>query len=318
MKFKLRVFLVSISLIFISSQAFAQELLRVGAGFAGTYPIFAAKLTDLINKNIDGYKAAAIKGNSNKALIEIDKGNMAYQISYTWTVKQTADGKSTIPVKAPSLCHIMTLYGSGFFAVSKKGGITNLSQLGSGKHRIWTGAKGGFFYNVLVPVLQAHGVDIEEIEKKGTILESFGYGDTVVAFQDRRLDATFFSGGVPYSLMLRIENKPGFHLINWNDDALKKLGELRPGIYPGLVPAGSYKGQDKDVKVPWYVNQLVTSTKRPDDLTYQVTKIMNEKAKEFHGLFPGSEEIGVNDPLSHNLIPVCPGSAKYYKEKGLM
>ena len=61
MKFKLRVFLVSISLIFISSQAFAQELLRVGAGFAGTYPIFAAKLTISIVEDTDVIKYAFFK-----------------------------------------------------------------------------------------------------------------------------------------------------------------------------------------------------------------------------------------------------------------
>jgi uncharacterized protein len=300
----------------ITGGAQAQELLRVNGGLAGTYPLFAAKLTELINKNIPDVKAAAVSGDSVKAQIDIQNGEVHYKIGYTYDVKRIADGLSTVPIKTPDVCHIMTLYGSGLYAVSKTDGIKDLRELANG--RMWTGSKTGFFYNLISPALEAHDVNIEKIEKDGTILESFGYGDTVQAFQDRRLDLTFFSGGVPYSLMLQLDNSPGFHLINWDDESLKKLSEIRPGIFRGVVPAGTYKGQDKDVQVPWYVNQLVTSSKLPDDLTYKVTKIMNEQAKEFHGLFGGSEEIGVNDPLSNNAVPVCEGAKKYYREKGMM
>ncbi len=302
----------------LGGTAEAQQTLRVGAGLAGTYPVFAAKLTELINKHIPDVQAAAVKGDSVKAQIDIQNGEVHYKIGYTYDVKRISDGLSTVPLKTPDVCHIMTLYGSGLYAVAKTDGIKKLSELGDGRYRIWTGSKTGFFYNLISPALEAHGVDIEQIEKDGTILESFGYGDTVQAFQDRRLDVTFFSGGVPYSLMLQIENSPGFHLVNWDDAALAKLSEIRPGIFRGVVPAGSYKGQDKDVQVPWYVNQLVTNAKLPEELTYQVTKIMNERSSEFHGLFGGSDEIGVNDPLSNNQIPVCEGAKRYYREMGMM
>ena len=300
----------------VAGGAQAQQLLRVNGGLAGTYPLFAAKLVELINKNVDGVKAASVSGDSVKAQIDIQNGEVHYKIGYTYDVKRIADGASTVPIKTPDVCHIMTLYGSGLYAVAKTDGIKDLRELANGKYRMWTGAKTGFFFNLISPALEAHGVDIAKIEKDGTILESFGYGATVPAFQDRRLDLTFFSGGIPYSLMMQLEGTPGFHLINWDDEALDKLTALRPGIYRGVVPAGTYKGQTKDVNVPWYVNQLVTSSKLPDDLTYQVTKVMNEQSKEFHGLFGGSEEIGVNDPLSNNAVPVCEGAKKYYREKG--
>ena len=302
----------------VTGSAQAQQVLKVNGGLAGTYPLFAAKLAELITKNVPNYQGAAVSGDSVKAQIDLQNGEIDYKIGYTYDVKRIADGLSTVPIKTPDVCHIMTLYGSGLYAIAKTDGIKSLKELGQGKYRIWTGSKTGFFYNLISPALEAHGVDIEQIEKDGTILESFGYGDTVQAFQDRRLDVSFMSGGVPYSLMLQLENSPGFHLINWDDAALAKLSEIRPGIFRGVVPAGSYKGQDKDVQVPWYVNQLVTSAKLPEELTYQVTKVMNEQAKEFHGLFGGSEEIGKNDPLSNNQVPVCEGAKRYYKEKGMM
>jgi len=308
----------SVILIFVMSAgtASAQQLLRVNGGLAGTYPLFAAKLTELINKNIGDVRAAAVAGDSVKAQVDIQNGEVHYKIGYTYDVKRIADGASTVPIKTPDVCHIMTLYGSGLYAVAKTDGIKSLRELATGNYRIWTGAKTGFFFNLIAPALEANDVSIDEFEKRGNILEAFGYGSTVQAFQDRRLDLTFFSGGVPYSLMLRLENSPGFHLVGFDDAALAKLSALRPGITRGVVKAGSYSGQDKDVNVPWYFNQLVTSSKLSEDLTYQVTKVINEQHKEFWGLFPGSEEIGVNNVLEHNKVPVCEGSKRYYREVG--
>jgi hypothetical protein len=306
----------AIALMGLGTQANAQQLLRVNGGLAGTYPLFAAKLSELINKNIDNVRSAAVAGDSVKAQIDIQNGEVHYKIGYTYDVKRIADGMSTVPIKTPNVCHIMTLYGSGLYAVAKSDGIKSLRELSDGTYRIWTGAKTGFFFNLIAPALEANEVSIEEVEDRGSILEAFGYCSTVQAFQDRRLDLTFFSGGIPYSLMLQLENSPGFELIGWDDEALDSLSKIRPGISRGVVPAGSYKGQTVDKAVPWYFNQLVTSSDLPEDLTYQVTKLMNEQAKEFHGLFPGSEEIGVNDALEHNKVPVCEGAKRYYREIG--
>ena len=310
--------IIGVVLLFVmgAGTASAQQLLRVNGGLAGTYPLFAAKMAELINKNISDVRAASVAGDSVKAQIDIQNGEVHYKIGYTYDVKRIADGMSTVPIKTPNVCHIMTLYGSGLYAVAKTDGIKSLRELSEGTYRIWTGAKTGFFFNLIAPAMEANGVDILEVEARGSILESFGYGTTVQAFQDRRLDLTFFSGGVPYSLMLQLEQSPGFHLISWDNAALTKLNQIRPGITRGVVKAGSYVGQDEDVNVPWYYNQVVTSSELSDDLTYQVTKVMNEQAGEFHGLFPGSEEIGVNDVLEHNKVPVCEGSKRYYREIG--
>ena len=147
----------------ITGGAQAQELLRVNGGLAGTYPLFAAKLTELINKNIPDVKAAAVSGDSVKAQIDIQNGEVHYKIGYTYDVKRIADGLSTVPIKTPDVCHIMTLYGSGLYAVSKTDGIKDLRELANGKYRMWTGSKTGFFYNLISPALEAHDVNIEKI-----------------------------------------------------------------------------------------------------------------------------------------------------------
>ena len=159
-------------------------------------------------------------------------------------------------------------------------------------------------------------MNLADLEKTGIVLETFGYGETAGAFQDRRLDVTFFSGGIPYSLLLQIESQPGFKFIKISPEAMKKFQELRPGIETRVLPKNSYKGQSEDLTIPWYANQVIATTKLPENTQYLITKMMNEKAAEFHGIFPGSDEIGKVDPLGANQVQLCKGAERYYKEIG--
>ena len=307
------------ALMLAAGQASAQtQFLKINSGLAGTYPLYGGKLADVINKNVKGVQAAAVSGDSVQAQIDMQKGEIHYKIGYTYDVRWTADGKSTIPIKTPDVCHIQTLYGSGLFTVVKPDSpINTLADVPKGKYRMWVGPKSGIFYNLIVPTFESNGVALADVEKAGTVLETYGYADTVAGFQDRRLDITFFAGGYPYNMLQQLEGTPGVRFINQSPEALKKLAELRPGIGSKTMPANVYKGQTTPVNVPWFVNQLASINKVPDDIQYEVTKAVNEHGKEWHGLFPGSEDIGTVNPLDFNAIPVCKGAAKYYAEKGI-
>lgn len=309
---------VGLALALAAGQAGAQtQQLKMGAGLAGTYPIYSAKFADLVNKNVPGVQVSPVSVGSVEAQADMQKGELQFKIGYAFDVKRIADGLSTIPMKTPDVCHLQTVFGDGLYIVAKKDSpINSLADLTKGRYRIWTGPKTGFFYNIILPLMEAHGVNLPDLEKTGSVLETFGYGDTAQAFQDRRLDVTFFSGGIPYNLMLQIENQPGFKFIKIPPEALKKFQELRPGIVTRVVPKGTYKGQDEDITVPWYANQVIATTRVPENIQYQITKVMNEKASEFHGLFPGADETGKVDPLGANQVQICKGAERYYREVG--
>ena len=137
------------------------------------------------------------------------------------------------------------------------------------------------------------------------------------AMQDGRLDVGFFSGPAPYSLLLQVENAPGFHLLGFDDAAMDRYMALLPGASAGTVPAGTYAGQDSDVQVPYLTNQLVVSADVPDDLVYEITKVLIENVGQFQELFAGAEEMRAETALVNNPIEVHPGAARYYEETGI-
>lgn len=294
----------------------AEEFVRVGGGLAGTYPIFAAKLVELINKNIDGVTANVVSGNVEKSQIGIQSGELTLNIAPSFNSKQIFDGKGSLGVATPDVRHIITLYGSPIQPVAKPDGPDSIAELDDAANRVWMGQKSGFFYQVYAPIMQAAGTSPEAIEAAGGVIEEYGYLDEVQGFQDGRLDAGIFAGPVPYGLLMQIAETPGFKLIGMSEQELDKLEEILPGMGRVTVPAGSYPGQENDVMLPYYVNHLVANANADPDLIYQVTKLLYENYKEFHGLFAGAEEIDDKEVLRYNVLPVHPAAQKYFDEVG--
>ena len=294
----------------------AEEFVRVGGGLAGTYPIFAAKLVELINENIDGVTANVVSGNVEKSQIGIQSGELTLNIAPTFNSKQIFDGNGSLGVATPDVRHVITLYGSPIQPVAKPDGPDSIAELDDGSNRVWMGQKSGFFYQVYAPIMEAAGTSPEAIEAAGGVIEEYGYLDEVQGFQDGRLDAGIFAGPVPYGLLMQIAETPGFKLIGMSEGELDKLEELLPGMGRVTVPAGSYPGQDNDVMLPFYVNHLVANANADPDLIYQVAKLIYENHKEFHGLFAGSEEIDDQEVLRYNVLPVHPAAQKFFDEVG--
>lgn len=296
--------------------ATAEEFVRVGGGLAGTYPIFAAKLVELINENIDGVTANVVSGNVEKSQIGIQTGELTLNIAPSFNSKQIFDGKGSLGMATPDVRHIITLYGSPIQPVAALDGPNSIAELDDGPNRVWMGQKSGFFYQIYTPIMEAAGTSPDAIEAAGGVIEEYGYLDEVQGFQDGRLDAGIFAGPVPYGLLMQIADTPGFKLIGMSDAELDKLEAILPGMGRITVPAGSYPRQESDVMLPYYVNHLVANANADPDLIYQVTKLIYENYQEFHGLFAGAEEIDDKDVMRYNVLPVHPAAQKFYDEVG--
>ena len=146
---------VGLALALAAGQAAAQtQQLKMGAGLAGTYPLYSAKFADMVNKNVPGVQVSPVSVGSVEAQADMQKGELQFKIGYAFDVRRIADGLSTIPTKTPDVCHLQTVFGDGLFVVAKADSpINSLNDLAKGRYRVWTGPKTGFFYNIILPLM---------------------------------------------------------------------------------------------------------------------------------------------------------------------
>ena len=138
------------------------------------------------------------------------------------------------------------------------------------------------------------------------------------AFQDGQVDVAFFSGPIPYSLMMELDRGVGFRMLGFDEASLQRFNQTLPGTSTARIPAGTYKSSPAEVSVPYVINQIVVSARLPDALVYQMAKVLNEQHTALHGLFAGASEIDPKRALEHNRVPVHPGAERYYREVGLL
>jgi TRAP transporter TAXI family solute receptor len=301
-----------------TTSASAETFIRIGSGLAGTYPIVGAKMAEIINENVEGVTATTIAGGTEANFALMAQGEVEIVLTYGFLTPRVQEGKGSLGMATPQARHLMTLYGSFFQPVAAKStGLTSLYDIEKGSYRIYGANATSIFYPMIVAALEAHGSSFDGVKAAGGIVDEIGYSDTAGAMQDSRLDVGFFAGPAPYSLLMQIEQSPGFTVLGFDEAAGKAYTSALAGTQMRAMPAGTYEGQTAEVMLPYLLNEAVISADVPDDVAYAITKALVENADQFHALFDGAEEIQPATMRASASVETHPGAVRYYDEAGI-
>jgi TRAP transporter TAXI family solute receptor len=135
--------------------------------------------------------------------------------------------------------------------------------------------------------------------------------DSILAMERGEIDAFFFSGGLPVSGIKQLRTEVGIRIVDLSDWA----GELRDAygdVYVVRdVPASAYSLPPvATVGVP---NLLVVSATMPEDLAYDLTRLLMERRGELAAAHPAAERLELRAAISTLPVPLHPGAARYYR-----
>jgi TRAP transporter TAXI family solute receptor len=183
-------------------------------------------------------------------------------------------------------------------------------------HRIATGAPGSGTEVIALRILEAYGLDPEKDVRR----EKLSVAESVNAIKDRKIDAFFWSGGVPTAAVTDLAATPGMKIkLLDHADAIPKLVQKWGPLYvKGNIPAKAYPGQDKDVAVADVWNLLVVSDRMDEKLAYQITRATFENKAELAGVHAEAKNLELESQYAvGSPVPVPPGAVRYFTEKGL-
>ena len=309
---------VAVIALALAPMASAQQESRISittGGTGGVYYPLGGGMANILSKYVPGLQVTAeVTGGSvdNLKLLGAGKSEVAFSmVDATWDayngVDKFKDGKvntRTLMVLYPNKMQIVTIEGSG---------INKLSDLKG--RRVSTGSAGSGVEVVALRVLEALGLDA----KKDIKQERLSVAESVNAIKDRKIDAFFWIGGVPTASLTDLAATPGvkMKLIDHGEvtDAMtKKYGPL---YVKGVIPAGSYSGQDKANENFDVWNILVTSDKMSDAMAYSIVKTLFDKKAELVAVHKEAENIDLKYQAVGSPIPFHPGAKKYLEEQGI-
>ncbi len=280
------------------------ELLPLGEGLAR---LIARSLPDVeaSAETTPGFVDAALRIGEKRADLAFLTSSIALQASRGEGAFQ---GK-TIPVRtlAPLFSvfvHLVTLEGTG---------INSITDL-RGK-RVSIGPPGSGFRVAALAVLKATGIDAD----RDIRAESLSVSEAAPALREKKIDAFFWLGFLPGSVVLELATTPGVRIkLIPLDSVLPTLQREEGNIYfKVIIPKEFYPGLPADVPTIGEIDLLVVHQDFDDNLVYQITKLVFEKRAELAQAHKQAQYITLLGAARRSPIPFHPGAIRYFKERGV-
>jgi len=303
----------------IALPAAAQEkiTLSIATGpTGGVYYPMGGGMANVLTKYVPGLSATAESTAGSIANLEFiltKKADVA--LSMADASYDAYRGEDKFKGRAVPVRGLMVLYPNRFHIVTLEGlGINKIADLKG--RRVSTGPPRSGTEVKANRVLEAAGLnpDKDIIRERLTVQAS---GD---ALKDRKIDAYFWSGGIPTAAVTDLAASPGVKIKFLDHAELaealnKKYGPL---YVRDVIPAKSYPGQEKDAQVTTIWNILVTSASTPDEVAYNIVKTMFDRKEDMVRVHKESENFDLKHQTNAAIvIPFHPGAVKYFREKGL-
>jgi TRAP transporter TAXI family solute receptor len=302
----------------LAAPAIAQQQNRISittGGTGGVYYPLGGGMANVLSKSVPGLSATAeVTGGSvdNLKLLGAGKSEIGFSmVDASWDAFNGTDKFKDNKVNVRTL---MVLYPNKVQVVALEGsGIGKLADL-KGK-RVSTGAPGSGVEIVALRMLEAAGLDA----KKDLKQERLSVAESANAIKDRKLDAFFWVGGVPTAAITDLAATPGvkIKLIDHAEVADAMNRKYGPLYTSGVIPAGSYSGQDKPNANIDIWNILVANDKMSDKMAYDVVKTLFEKKADLVAVHQEAQNIDLKNQAIGSPIPFHPGAKKYLAEKGV-
>lgn len=285
-------------------------------GTGGVYYPYGGGLAKVINENLPGVRATAevtAASVDNLKFIRDGKADIAFALADT--VADAAAGRGAFegrPVPAAGLAvlysnytHLVTFASSGIDSVDDLRGRT-----------VSTGSAGSGTEVIALRILRAAGLDPGADLRR----QALGASESAGALKDGKVDAFFWSGGLPTAAVQDLAHSQGITIrLVPTGDLVPALQQQHGPLYFRLdVPAEAYPGVASPVAVVGVANLLVVNRSMPEQLAYDITRLLFEKQGELAGIHPEARNLSLDGALAGSPVDFHPGAERYYRERGKM
>src|SRR5438132_1331590 len=234
--------------------SFTGKTLNIVTGGTGAvYIVYGAGLAELLNKKLGTAASAQSTTASvdNMKLIRDGKADVAFTLADTAFDAINGTGPFAAPEKKADAKALAVLYSNLTHVVGKEsGGINGAADL-KGK-RVSVGSAGSGTEIIANRTLEAYGLD----PNKDIQRERLGVQDSANALRDGKIDAFFFSGGLPVPAILEVSSGTKIRILDLTDSVKKMADKYGPLYFTIKIPKTTYNTA-ADVTVSGVANLLV-------------------------------------------------------------
>ncbi len=293
-----------------------QDILFGGAAITGVYYQVALQISNMMNKHMGNkynyigrptggsvFNINALdRGAFDFAVAQSDRNYQGYNGTADWEGKPVSGLRSVFSMH-PETVMLVTRKGTGIAAVEGlKGKRVNIGNPGSGQR------------GNAEDVLRLYGLDFT----KDFTAEALQQGEASRALVDQKIDAFFYTVGNPNAAIEEPAQSVEIDMVPLNSDAIKQFVAEHPYYIMTAIPAGTYRGIDRDIETYAVTATVVTNEGVSEEVVYDMVKTVFENLDELKASHAAFRVLKPEEMLQGLSAPFHPGAEKYYKEKGWM
>jgi uncharacterized protein len=149
-------------------------------------------------------------------------------------------------------------------------------------------------------------------------MRAIGVSSAADQMRARRLDAFAFTSGAPSELILRLADDMPIRLLPISSSVAERIAKSgRPGLFPGVIPAGLYKDVPATPTVATDAVWVVAA-ETDGDLVYELARALwnPNNRRLLDAGHPAGRSMQPAAALDGLTIPLHPGAERYYREMG--
>lgn len=285
-------------------------------GTGGAYFPIGAGLADIINKKLTGYNASAEVTAASKVnciMVNDGKSDIALVLGDTLSYGYKGEKLGGFSKPLTNLRVIANIYANTIQIVARKdSGVTKLADL-KGK-KVSVGAPGSGTEINARQIFAAAKMSYHDFGRT----DYLSFSESADQMKNRAIDVTLMSSGLPNPGIMDIATSQEITIVPIEGHLLQVLDKETPFFVPAVIPKGTYKGQDHDVSSVGIPNFLIVRGDLDENTVYEITKAMFENLDRLVQAHAAAKGIKLENAAKGLPVPLHPGAAKYYREKGLM
>jgi TRAP transporter TAXI family solute receptor len=284
----------------------------VTGGTGAVYIVYGAGLAELLNKKLGTAASAQSTTASvdNMKLIRDGKADVAFTLADTAFDAVNGSGSFAAPEKKADAKALAVLYSNLTHLVVKDGaGINTVTDL-KGK-RVSVGSAGSGTEVIANRTFEAYGMDPgKDIDR-----QRLGAQDSANGLRDGKLDAFFFSGGLPVPAILDIATSMKIKMLDLSDSISKMSAKYGNFYFPIKIPKSTYNTA-ADVTVSGVANLLVVPSNFDPGLAQAILATMFDNKADLVKVHVAANDLTLETATVGSPIDFHQGAIDYYKSKG--
>jgi TRAP transporter TAXI family solute receptor len=282
-------------------------------GTGGVYYVYGGALARLISESIPGVEATAEVTSAsidNLKFLRDGKADLAFTLADT--LKDASEGKGAFEGRPIDLRALAVLYTNVTHVVTKKGaGIGKLEDL-RGKV-VSMGSAGSGTETIADRTLSAAGLDPSKDIKR----ENLSAQASADALKDGKIDAFFWSGGLPTAAVLDLAISAPTRILDTASVLPGLQARYGETLYrPVSIPPSTYTSIDAEVHTFGVSNVLVVPANFDAGRAYLIVKAMFEKKAALAAAHAEARNLDLRTAVAGSPVPLHEGALKYYAEAG--